>query len=293
MQDPRVQAAIREAGEAALKDPKVQAQLMATCKEKFPEYAESASAKISQWGNDPEMQAKAKVYASQAGTMALSFMGDMGTRYVSLIEQGPDGLRVIAFIGSIGSFVWATWTVINIFGVLQPDHYLLSIYQAIFSATTMLFEAKPEWVMRVQFISRYQDMLIEKANFLAEVLGRGMFYIFQGTLWLVITNASLTNFLQLCIGWYLFIVGVLHTFMYFGIMPQHVSKKIRRMAGRGTVVDTSTQGGGGASSSGAGMGDFPQAAGTVNISPGGSGSASGNDARTVSLEMHPRGTEIA
>jgi hypothetical protein len=105
------------------------------------------------------------------------------------------------------------------------------MYQFVFALTTMLFEAKPEWIVATQKncpalqVDTYQEMLLENAKFLSLNGGRGIFYIFQGTLWLAF--ASLTDIFALAIGLFLVFFGIIHILMYKGVMPQEVAAKMR------------------------------------------------------------------
>ena len=44
-------------------------------------------------------------------------------------------------------------------------------------------EAKPEWIQKVPGLNEYQDMLLNKAKFLAESKGRGLGAQIVGWLW--------------------------------------------------------------------------------------------------------------
>ncbi|CAJ1420645.1 unnamed protein product [Effrenium voratum] len=227
LQDPQVQAAVKKAGQDALSDPAVQAEIMKVAKEKFPEAASAAKDKIVEWANDPEVQKAAYKYAGVAADYAWQSVSQVG----SLIEQGPAGVRVLAFVGGVGALAQSIWVLC---GLLNPaaaatmiPKYVVHFYQATFAMTTMLFEAKPEWIQQVPGLNAYQDMLISKAKFLAEATGRGLFYGFQGTLWLCF--ASLTDLVHLALGgWFLF-MAFLHILMGFGIMPQEVAKKMQEV----------------------------------------------------------------
>ncbi|CAE8679246.1 unnamed protein product, partial [Polarella glacialis] len=218
MADPKVQAAIQEqcakSGQdaiTALKDPAVQKVILQQCKDNFPKYASAAKDQIMNFANDPEVQKQAKAYANMAGAYALS----AGGLLVAQIQQGPDGVRLLSFGGGVASVAIAVMDLINVFGILtNPVHYVLSVYQLIFSCTTMLFEASPEMIQKVSGLNSYQDMLIDKAKFLSETYGRGLFYIFQGTLWLCF--ASLTDILDLGVGLWMVFVGALNIMIHFG-----------------------------------------------------------------------------
>jgi len=226
--DHRVQQSIKRAGNNALADPEVQKQILEACQEKFPEYANQAATQVKSWAKDPAVQAKAKAYANAA----LDYVSKAGDHLLTQIEQGPAGVRVLAFLGSLASASLAVMSLIDVFSVFSHIIlYMVSVYQFIFSLTTMIFEAKPEWIQKTQQtcpflkVDTYQDLLMENCKFLSLTSGRGIFYIFQGTLWLAF--ASLTELLNLAVGSFLCFIGALHVMMHFGIMPQAVASKMR------------------------------------------------------------------
>merc|ERR1719230_1677643 len=92
--DPRVQASIQQAGNDALNDPEVQKVIMETAKDKFPEYAAAAGDKIKEWAKDPKVQQKAK----DIGKKAVALAAGAGDQMLKQIEQGPAGVRLLAFI---------------------------------------------------------------------------------------------------------------------------------------------------------------------------------------------------
>lgn len=227
LQDPQVQAAVKKAGQDALSDPAVQAEILKVAKEKFPEAASAAKDKIMEWANDPEVQKQAYQYAGIAAEKVWQSVSQVG----SLIEQGPAGVRVLAFVGGVAALAQSIWVLLGLMSPIsastQIPKYVVHFYQLFFATTTMLFEAKPEWIQKVPGLNDYQDLLINKAKFLAEATGRGLFYGFQGTLFLCF--GSLTAPVELVIGlWFLF-MAMLHILMGFGVMPQEVAKKMQEV----------------------------------------------------------------
>lgn len=220
LSDPAVQAAVKKAGADALKNPEVQAQILKTAKEKFPEYASAAHQKAKEWANDPAVQAKAMEYAGLVG----AYLGQAGEVGIGLVEQGPTGVRILAFGAGVLSCVNAVMYCLDVGHLLNFVVWIVSGYQIVFSITTMIFEAPPSVIEKIPVITGYQDMLMEKAKFLSEVLGRGLFYIFLGSLWLAF--ASLTKVLDLVTGCVLVFVGLLHVFMHFGKLNA-VAQKMR------------------------------------------------------------------
>merc|ERR1719210_1783538 len=94
------------------------------------------------------------------------------------VEQGSTLVRLLAFGVSVFSCILAIWHLVNITTLFSNlILYVVSIYQLLFSFTTMLFESKPEWIQTFEEktkipISRYQDLLIDNAKFLSLAGGR-------------------------------------------------------------------------------------------------------------------------
>lgn len=228
LNDPAVQASVQKAGQDALNDPEVQRVIYETCRAKFPEYAGLVRDQVHTWAHDPATQARAK----QLAGVAIAYASDAGNQFMKKIEQGPAGVRVLAFVGAAGSCALSVMYLINLQAVLEGHIilYTVAVYQLLFALTSVLFEFPPEWLQHTQAaiklpIDSYQDMLIENAKFLSLNGGRGLFYIFQGTLWLA--YASLQKPIDLGVGLYLLFIGFLHVLMHAGVMPQTIAAKMR------------------------------------------------------------------
>lgn len=243
LQDPAVKAAMQKAGTDALQNPEVQAQMLKVAQDKFPELASQAKDQISAWANDPAVQAQAQHYAG----VALSQVKGAPMALLNVVEQGPDGVRLLAFGAGVASLVMSALTIINPLNALAIIMYTLAAYQVIFAISTMLFEMNPEWMnaekpfkeapfARIPGIEGYQKMLMEYCSFLTLNGGRGMFYIFQGSLWLLFAD-SLEEIPQICVGAFQVFIGALHVGMHFGIMPQHVALKMKHHAEKVSGMD--------------------------------------------------------
>jgi len=221
MQSPEVQAAMKNAVGNQLQDPAVQQAIKdkaaAMC---TPENAALVADKMQEWANDPAVQAKARHYAG----LALATAGQFGGNVIGCVEQGPAGVRLLAFGGSVASVAVTVFTLINPLNMFCIITYVICAYMALFALTSALFEASPEWIAKVPGLNKYQDMLIENCKFLTVVAGRGMFYIFQGSLWA--GQAEWSEIHELAVGGFLIFVGVLHVAMHFGKL-QVVATKMR------------------------------------------------------------------
>lgn len=237
---PKVMEAVRKsekARTAPLADPVVQQQILSVCYERHPEVAEVAPAAIASWGKDPQAQKAAQLAAGVVpvlATVAGLFVGDH--RGVELINQGSPVVRLLAFIGGMSCIFMSAFPIINPWLLLNhPVMWAIHAYQLIFSVTTLIFEAKPEWVKSLPMLDDYKAILLDNAKFLAKTLGRGMFYCFQGTLWLclgysvpmaaaTVNQGFITktyHFFSVILGLYMVLLGGAHILMHYGIMPSH------------------------------------------------------------------------
>jgi hypothetical protein len=222
LRDPQVQAMVREKGQAALQDPAVQAQILDYAKANGGPALNFAKEQIMQFGQDPVVQAQAKHYASQAGVA----FGQAAEHGVSLVEQGPTGVRLLAFLAGCASCVCSVMTFLDVGNLLgHLPAAVVAGYQIVFSVSTMVFEAPPSVIEKVPGLTGYQDLLIDHVKAMSEVMGRGLFYIFQGTLWWSLSK--LHNILNIAVGGALIFIGFLHVAMYYGKLDT-VAAKMRQ-----------------------------------------------------------------
>uniref|UniRef100_A0A7S4SLN3 Uncharacterized protein n=1 Tax=Alexandrium monilatum TaxID=311494 RepID=A0A7S4SLN3_9DINO len=228
LKDSQIQEAVRRAGMRALTDPAVQNAVLKAIKDRAPQLASQAGSLVRAWAGDPEVQARAKYLAGATVHVA----GHMGESCIHCIEQGPEGVQVLAFGAGAASLVLAALQVLNPLAVVGAAFtYVVSLYQVVFSLTTMLFEAKTEWINQIQSISEYHDLLMVNMRFLSLSLGRGLFYVFQGSIWWVMS--SFFGIPHKLLAIYLCCLGALYILMHFGVMPQHVATKMRAVAAEG------------------------------------------------------------
>lgn len=219
LKDPRVQEQLRKRGEDALSDPAVQQKIISICQDRFPDVAEQVAQNVAEWADDPEVQRKVRDAAKQT-----LFTGP--SRVLALIEQGPSGVRVLAFGGGVASAALAFLSMLNIIQqIAHPIDWIIDSYQLMFSLTTMLFEANPDTIQSVGVLTRWYDYAIKWAPFLTTALGRGLFMVFQGTLW--IRESNLTDIPSIAVGTYMIFVGGVLVALHWGVMPMHVAESIR------------------------------------------------------------------
>jgi hypothetical protein len=232
LSDPRVQEAMKKSGEEALNNPAVQAEIMKVAKEKFTaENAAKVANACKEWAQDPEVQAKARHYAG----MAMAYAGQAGQSVMGCIEQGPDGVRYLCLIGSFVSIGIAGWFAFGSFMSLNLLFVSMHLFQMLFAFTTALFEAKPETIAQYG-VTKYHDMLMEYFKLITTAMGRGVIYIYQGMLWLIVVGKigftiDPKVLAASILGLFFFLMGGLHIAMHYNIMPQEVVTKAKEAAG--------------------------------------------------------------
>merc|ERR1719203_388327 len=98
--------------------------------------------------------------------------------------------------------------------------YLVNAYQMLFGLITCILEAPEEWVSKNDKLKNGQRIIHEYCKFLTTFGGRGLFYLFQGSLAISLTGVSL----QLFLGIYMGFVGLMCIAAQYDLTPGGKSK---------------------------------------------------------------------
>lgn len=220
---------------------------------------------------DPVMRAAIKQQAVVLGghaADAAKYCGQKGLMaFQEYIQQGPQGVSVLCFVGGLASTTLGAMNICNVFGtVMDPFHYILNVYVFVFGLATAVIEADTDRIgmLMAPFdrlaepLTRAQAWLHEECRLLTRLRGRGFFYLYQGTL---LVTQCVFCLLFLC-GLYNVVMGVVCILMSFGITPD--IEGIANSAGLGgapySLVVDSMEGGGASPSAAALLADqFPKA----------------------------------
>mmetsp|Transcript_78585 Transcript_78585/g.138519 ORF Transcript_78585/g.138519 Transcript_78585/m.138519 type:complete len:191 (-) Transcript_78585:97-669(-) len=154
--------------------------------------------------------------AQEFSSNALTATKDMAIVMREYIQRGPEGVGWLCFVGGFATGVLGLLGFIDIFDLLlDPLEYLVNAYQMAFGLTVCVIEAPPEWVDKSEKLKKAQRFIREFAKFLTTFGGRGLFYLFQGSLDLALNSVSLTFF----VGCYMCCMGVLCIAMQYGFKP--------------------------------------------------------------------------
>jgi len=116
------------------------------------------------------------------------------------IKYPSESIRNLCLLGGAASMLSSLFGVIDVFGLASPIHYICNFYLLIFGATSVIIEYGAGSFDRLGVIPTV-DTYFKALTF---VWGRGLFYIFQGTL--TLSNITILN---MVVGFYLCMVGCL------------------------------------------------------------------------------------
>jgi hypothetical protein len=176
---------------------------------------------------NPQVQEAIKAQAAEAASHSWEAAkvggAAMGSELHKYVQEGPAGISILCFLGGLATTAIGLLGVLNIGAIFgKPFTYVLSVYLTGFGLVAVLLEADTEKLAGMKVIGKlaplfeqYQMEIFRKALFLTELRGRGLFYLFVGTL--SITQCWVCLFF-VCGVWNL-LMGVLCLMMSFGINP--------------------------------------------------------------------------
>mmetsp|Transcript_49495 Transcript_49495/g.146192 ORF Transcript_49495/g.146192 Transcript_49495/m.146192 type:complete len:199 (-) Transcript_49495:79-675(-) len=166
--------------------------------------------------------------AAAAGKQALGSAGEAWSVVHEYIQRGPEGMSWLCFMGGFVTAVFGFVGFIDIFdAMLSPLYYLVNLYQMMFGLTTCIIEAPVEWVEKSAKLKQGQRFIYDFMKFLTTFGGRGLFYLFQGTLALSLADSvSLQSLLAL----YMSGCGVFCIAAQFGLKPNFLNFHTREIS---------------------------------------------------------------
>eukprot|EP00397_Hematodinium_sp_SG-2012_P064436 GEMP01091117.1.p1 GENE.GEMP01091117.1~~GEMP01091117.1.p1 ORF type:complete len:190 (+),score=35.51 GEMP01091117.1:64-633(+) len=122
------------------------------------------------------------------------------------IQDSPSAIRAGSFVGGLCVIVVATLNVLNVFTLTYDCiTYLVNVYQLLFGLITLFLEGKKTWWC----VTSVQTAIYREAHFLSLINGRALFYIFEGSLFVI-----QVQFMSVLVGTYMVVLGLV--MMYQG-----------------------------------------------------------------------------
>jgi len=160
----------------------------------------------------------------QVGSVARHYGHKGLMAFQEYIQQGPQGISTLCFVGGVGTSALGVMSLTSVFDTIRdPVDYVLNAYLCAFGLATVVIEADTDRIgmMVMPFdrlagpVTSAQAWLHEECRLLTQLRGRGLFYLYQGTL-LVTQCAFCLNFL---VGLYVSLMGLLCISISFGYKP--------------------------------------------------------------------------
>eukprot|EP00928_Gymnodinium_smaydae_P038245 TRINITY_DN26419_c0_g1_i1.p2 TRINITY_DN26419_c0_g1~~TRINITY_DN26419_c0_g1_i1.p2 ORF type:complete len:227 (+),score=63.71 TRINITY_DN26419_c0_g1_i1:85-765(+) len=184
-----------------------------------------------------QMKAAAYEHAQHGLAAAREGAGVAAAELNKYIREGPAGISILCFLGGLATSFIGFLGLLNIGGGLtSPFSYVLNVYLTGFGFVAVLLEADTKAMQKMQVIGkfvplfdRYQAQIFTKANFLTELLGRGLFYFFVGSL--AITQCLICPLFL--VGLWNVLMGAICILMHCGINPvDHIEQRNSANAGQ-------------------------------------------------------------
>eukprot|EP00929_Paragymnodinium_shiwhaense_P074337 TRINITY_DN38030_c0_g2_i1.p1 TRINITY_DN38030_c0_g2~~TRINITY_DN38030_c0_g2_i1.p1 ORF type:complete len:210 (+),score=55.28 TRINITY_DN38030_c0_g2_i1:69-698(+) len=124
------------------------------------------------------------------------------------IQENPTSVKVFCFMTGLILIVFSLLGCFNIFGgIVAPRQYLTNVYNVIFGLIICICDGKESWMKSCFDV---QSKLFQYAFFLATQTGRALFYLYVGTMTLlVLPDSWFWSLLYIIIGGVLCLLAIL------------------------------------------------------------------------------------
>eukprot|EP00397_Hematodinium_sp_SG-2012_P037079 GEMP01040125.1.p1 GENE.GEMP01040125.1~~GEMP01040125.1.p1 ORF type:complete len:218 (+),score=29.61 GEMP01040125.1:158-811(+) len=169
---------------------------------------DSASRSIgTSWGNAiPFVKVAAKGGLDKVSTVLDNFE--------LYVQQGPDGVRFLSFLGGILVTVYGIACAISVLDIFSnPVGYIVGSSQVLFGFVTVVLEASPSIIASYSTVESLQRTFNDYAKFLTLLWGRGFFYVYIGSHIIYLSGIfSLGG----ALGLYMCLMGIFYLAWYMG-----------------------------------------------------------------------------
>ena len=162
-----------------------------------------------------ELQRQMATAAAQTGARAAADRARTGAYEITVyIQENPTSLKTLCFIIGLLLVIFSIVTLINPFAVLfMPRHYLANVYNIFFGVVICICDGKESWMRSCGDV---QAKLFQKAFILANPTGRAMFYIYVGTMtMLLVPGDGLWMIIYIILGSALCLLALIMLFLQY------------------------------------------------------------------------------
>lgn len=162
-----------------------------------------------------------------------------------LVQQGPTGLSILCFGGNIALIIIGIreFAIFDFLSLTGAYNLLTGAYVVLFGSIGFLLESDVSVLKKIPILKAmtphigvYQETVNEYALFLTNLKGRGVYYLFVGSL--CITHGTAFFCIFFYVGIYICFVGVGCILLSYGIKPDVSSDSLAAMKNRAAAIMT-------------------------------------------------------
>eukprot|EP00930_Biecheleria_cincta_P035319 TRINITY_DN24298_c0_g1_i1.p1 TRINITY_DN24298_c0_g1~~TRINITY_DN24298_c0_g1_i1.p1 ORF type:complete len:176 (+),score=20.95 TRINITY_DN24298_c0_g1_i1:50-577(+) len=132
---------------------------------------------------------------------------------LDFVEQAPTRINMMCFCGGLAIILNGIFGVLNVFAVFDNTiYYVVNLYTVFFGVVTCITESRGDFQPTHDMVEATQKWMHEWAKGLTMLWGRGLFYIFQGTL--AVLSSGLISF-GIFAGSYMMLMGMACVGLHF------------------------------------------------------------------------------
>merc|ERR1712183_864840 len=146
---------------------------------------------------------------------ALTKIGESWNYLQECVQKGPEGVRVLAFIGGCvqcGYYFLCCWNILML--IYNPFRYFTDVTLVVFSWVIIVWEASDEILQDWRSLQIYQSWVAEYCKILALPWFLGSFYLYLGCQQILMSNVTIS--FPVLFGLYFCFLGVVNLALHFG-----------------------------------------------------------------------------
>ncbi|CAD7937646.1 unnamed protein product [Amoebophrya sp. A25] len=150
----------------------------------------------------------------RTGRLAVAKIGDALGYIQECVQQGPEGVRTLTFVGGVCMLLYYAFSLINIFGIItNPFRYFMNLTFAFFGWVSVIWEASDDVLSEWRPLREYQAWIAEYCKCLAIPWCLGLLYVYVGCLQ-VMLNPFVS--IEACLGFYFLLMGGFNLALHLG-----------------------------------------------------------------------------
>ncbi|CAE8627532.1 unnamed protein product, partial [Polarella glacialis] len=166
-------------------------------------------------GHDPvaELQRQMAMGAAQHGAQTAATKAKAGAfELKAYIQENPSSVKVACFLVGLVLIVFSLLGCFNVFGAaFKPKEYLSNVYNVFFGVIICICDGKESWMVTCFDV---QAKLFKVAYILATQTGRALFYLYVGSMTLLVLPESMFwSAFYICIGAILCLLALVMLFI--------------------------------------------------------------------------------